>query len=170
MDDITHIIGNKKICNSSICIGCPSKLYVKDDEVITYGFGNFYSNKIIVLPSYSLHEKGDYISNATILKNILGDKLFEEYYITRDTKCYNVSDYSIKDAALKHCSAILSNELYKFSGKYLFAFGDVDLSYIDYRILNKFKIFRLYNPYVLIVGNDVIKNTFKEQINNMVNL
>lgn len=150
------------------CVNCPAKLYVKNN--ISLGFGNLYADKIIIVPTYSLeyNKTGNYISAIKILQDRIPN-LNENYYITRDAKCY-VPQYNINNDIGKYCSWILNKELSRLQAKYIFAFGDVDLSYIHKLILNRYKIKRYYNPYCLIVGNDYVKKQFEEQLKEMESL
>ena len=118
------------------CVNCPAKLYVKNN--ISLGFGNLYADKIIIVPTYSLDYKktGNYISAIKILQDRIPN-LNENYYITRDAKCY-VPQYDINNDIGKYCSWILSRELSRLQAHYIFAFGDEDLSCINKLILNSF--------------------------------
>lgn len=167
---IKHIDTRNEIKRVKTCYNCPAKLYAKDGETIKLGFGNSFADKVIVLPSYSLVEKGDYISCAKVLLDIVGSRLYEDFYVTRDIKCYNVSSYDIHDACIINCNTFLNYELSKFIGKKLFVFGNVDLSRIDKNILNTYIVYRLFNPYIMIVGEQVLKNKFINDVKMMMNL
>lgn len=170
-DRESHIDSRRLIISRRQCMNCPARLYAKDGETIKLGIGNVCANKIIVLPSYSLVEKGNYISCLQVLKNMVEEnKLLEEYYITRDIKCYNVGSYDIHDRCVSQCASLLQSELNRISPKHLFVFGDVDLSYLHNKVLSKFIIHRYYNPYVMIVGTEYLQNKFKEQIQQMTEL
>ncbi len=164
------IVNRVKITNCVYCVNCPARLYAKNDTELNLGFGNLYANKIIIVPTYSVDYKktGTYISSINILKDYLPN-IEENYYITRDAKCY-IPQYDINNDIGKYCSSILNKQLARLQAKYIFAFGDVDLSYVHKLILNRYKIKRYYNPYCLVVGNDYVKNQFKEQLKEMESL
>lgn len=159
-----------KIVDCIYCVNCPAKLYAKNNTEVKLGFGNLYANKIIIVPTYSVDYKktGNYISSISILKDYLPN-IEENYYITRDAKCY-IPQYNINNDIGKYCSLVLNRELAKLQAKYIFVFGDVDLSYVHRLILNRYRIKRYYNPYCLVVGNDYVKNQFKEQLKEMESL
>lgn len=166
---IKHLESSLKIASCINCVNCPARLYTKTTNVIL-GFGNLYSNKVIVLPTYSLDYKGKgtYINTASILINIIGDRIFEDYYVTREIKCYSNSEYEIDEVCKRYCSIFLNKELFTTKAKHLFAFGDVDLGYVRPSILNKFHVHRMFNPYCTIVGNDYVKGMFEKQIAKMI--
>lgn len=166
---INHLKSKVKIHDCALCTNCPGRLYSKFNDVVTYGFGNLNANKLIVLPSYSLDYKkdGSYISAAHVLIDKIGDSIFEDYYVTRETKCYTIKQYDITYNCRDFCSIILTKELLRIKAKHLFAFGDVDFHSLDPRVLNKFIIHRYFNPYCLIVGDEYVKKQFVEQLKEM---
>lgn len=151
------------------CSQCPSKLYAKQDTKVKLGFGNVYANKLIILPVYSIdYAGGNYISAINIIKDYVKD-IEENYYVTMHPKCY-IPQYDIRNNTGKYCAWILNKELNKINAKYLLAFGDVDLSVVNATILAKFIIKRYFNPYCMVVGNNYVKEKFKEQIKEMESL
>lgn len=169
--EINHIDTRIKIQQRKLCMNCPSRLDCKEGETIKLGFGNINANKVIVLPSYNIYEKGNYISGASVLIKYIGyDKLLEDYYVTRDIKCWNVSSYDTHDTCASLCAPILTSELSRINAKHLFVFGNVDLSVIHPRILRKFIIHRILNPYVMLTEVKPLKDTFLEQIDKMKNI
>lgn len=169
--EINHIDSKVLIQQRKSCLNCPSRLDCKEGETIKLGFGNINANKVIVLPSYNLYEKGNYISGASVLIKYIGyDKLLEDYYVTRDIKCWNVSSYDTYDTCASLCASILAYELNRINAKHLFVFGNVDLSVVHPRILRKFIIHRILNPYVMLTEVEPLKNTFLEQIDKMKNI
>lgn len=167
-DNIQHLKTKINIKSCAGCANCPAKLFAGNSDLITYGFGNIYANKVIILPTYSLDYKdGSYISTAEILINLIGKKIFEDYYVTREIKCYNLSRYDVSEACRANCGKYLYNELNNLKANYIFAFGDVSLTYVPNKVLNKYIIKRYFNPYCMIAGNDYLKSKLQEQIKEM---
>ena len=174
---VEHLTTSLNIKSFNGCSECPIRLYVKDDECITFGVGNICSTIIIVLPNYDIKAKIGYTTIFKILNDeynkIYNRDIIEDCYITRLIKCYNKTQFDMNDIAIKQCFVHLYYEICKLNPNKIIFCGNTYDKYINaakgYRnnLVGR-NIINMYNPAVMFYDNVSIKNKFIEQLKQIV--
>ena len=160
-----HIVSNKKIKAAKCCQYCPLKLYVSsDDDTIIFGIGNIITDTIMILPSYDVKAGIGYITMLKIVqdayKDITGNELLENVYVTRAIKCLNKTDFNLEKEAIKSCFSNLFYEIGRISPSKLIVFDrlcyDVLFNYNNGLI----KIISVISPGVMYYDNNALKDRF----------
>lgn len=171
---IEHLTSKIKIKQAKCCSNCPIKIYCKDDETITFGTGNIFTNTIMVLPSYDF--KAD-IGYPTILKiiqdcykEITTKDILEDYYITRTIKCLNKTNFNLEKDAIKYCINHLFYEVFRLKPKKVIIF---DKEIYDFGLYNcnrgKFIVKTVISPAIMYYNNQNLKDIFMKQLKEAIN-
>lgn len=161
---VNHLISKIEINKANCCKNCSLRLYAKNDDKITFGIGNIYTNTILILPSYDVNLGEESNSMLSIIKDnytkITGRNIFEDCYVTRYIKCFNKTDFNLNDDAIKYCVHHLIYEINRIRPRKIITFGD---KYEEYIQNDYIPIFNVINPAVMFYDNENLKNKFIEQ-------
>lgn len=151
-----------KISNAPICRRCPSRIYQKEDSVVSYGKGAMYPDIMIVLPNTALYN--DKIENY--LKMVFDDICnLDEQYITYHPKCINDGDI-VKDYSEK-CDLYLLHEISIKKPKKIIFFGAKIPKELYNTITNKYKIYKFKDLFTIHFGKDTV-TSFKENLKQIL--
>ncbi len=161
-----HIVSNKKIKAAKCCQYCPLKLYVSsDDDTIIFGIGNIITDTIMILPSYDVKAGIGYITMLKIVqdayKDITGNELLENVYVTRAIKCLNKTDFNLEKEAIKSCFSNLFYEIGRISPSKLIVFDRLCYDVLfNYNSNGLIKIISVISPGVMYYDNNALKDRF----------
>lgn len=161
-----HIVSNKKIKAAKCCQYCPLKLYVSsDDDTIIFGIGNIITDTIMILPSYDVKAGIGYITMLKIVqdayKDITGNELLENAYITRAIKCLNKTDFNLEKEAIKSCFSNLFYEIGRISPSKLIVFDRLCYEVLfNYNNNGLIRIVPVISPGVMYYDNNALKDRF----------
>lgn len=161
-----HIVSNKKIKAAKCCQYCPLKLYVSsDDDTIIFGIGNIITDTIMILPSYDVNAGIGYITMLKIVqdayKDITGNELLENAYITRAIKCLNKTDFNLEKEAIKSCFSNLFYEIGRISPSKLIVFDRLCYEVLfNYNNNGLIRIIPVISPGVMYYDNNALKDRF----------
>ena len=164
-----HIVSNKKIKAAKCCQYCPLKLYVSsDDDTIIFGIGNIITDTIMILPSYDVKAGIGYITMLKIVqdayKDITGNELLENVYVTRAIKCLNKTDFNLEKEAIKSCFSNLYYEIGRITPRKLIIFDKQIYDFGLYRYnQGKYVVKTVVSPGVMYYDNDALKEVFIKQ-------
>lgn len=174
---IEHICSNKLISQSIDCSDCPLRIYAKHTDKVVLGVGNIYADYIFVLPTYDVYAKIGYTTMLTMLeskyKEITGNELFENVYVTRLIKCYNNTEYNVYSQSIKSCKQYLNYELERINAKTVVFFGNTYIDYSSNAIDKQYKgaykkIYQCYSPGIFFYDNKDLANSFIQQLKEAI--
>lgn len=156
------------------CTNCPLKLYANENDTVVFGVGNIMSNIMLVLPSYDTKANIDYYTILNILqdvyKQLKGNNILEDCYITRSIKCFNKTDFNLEKDAIKSCMNYLIYECYRLKPNKIIIF---DKNLYDFGLYNNirgvFNVKTVISPGVMYYDNQKLKNIFMKQLNEAIN-
>lgn len=168
---VEHITTTHNIKSSNTCSNCPYRIYCDDNEKVELGVGNIYSNMMFILPSYDTKAKIGYNTILSLLseiyKEVTGNDLFENAYITRLVKCNKNSEHDLYTSSVDYCRIYLKYEFVKLRPNKVVFFGDTyDLftkgngisNIVDITTNHRAKVEKAYNPAVLYYDNEELKD------------
>lgn len=162
-----HLCTSLLIDKLSACDNCPLKLYNKKDNTVIYGIGNIQANIIIVVKSYNVYKSKELLDKLNnIWKEITGNNILEDVYITRLIKCYNNAELNLDKDAINHCKGFVFHEICRISPTKVIVFGNYS-DLIDI-IPRGFNLYETYDIGILYYDNITVINKFKEQLRSII--
>lgn len=164
---VEHLKTLLKISTAYSCNRCPLKLYADKESTITLGVGNILAGKVIILPKYDTNAKIGYLSILKILEEeynkITSNLIYEDYYITRQIKCYSYNNFNMDLIARQCCKDHLFYEIIRIRPKLIINF-DKDLDFPECGI----KRIDVISPAVMYYDNQSLKDKFVEQLSRAI--
>ena len=164
---IKHLKTLIKTSIAHSCKRCPLRLYNDKDYTITLGVGNIQAGKIIILPKYDTNAKIGYLSILKILEEeynkITSNLIYEDYYITRQIKCYSYNNFNMDLIARECCKDHLLYEIIRIRPKLIINF-DKDLDFPECGI----RKIDVISPAVIYYDNQSLKDKFVEQLSKAI--
>lgn len=162
-----HLRTNLLIDKLRVCDNCPLKLYNKKDNTVIYGIGNIQANIIIIVKSYNVYKSKELLIKLNnIWKEITGNNILEDVYITRLIKCYNNTDLNLDKDAINYCKGFVCHEICRILPTKVIVFGNYS-DYIDV-LPRGIKLYETYDIGILYYDNVTVINKFKEQLRCIV--
>lgn len=116
--------------DSKRCLECPCRVYHSEKDKVILGTGNvLYAKRIFILPNYDIRANKRFETLIDILadvyKEVTGEDIVDNNYITREIKCYTRSQYDITELAREYCSGYIEYEIGRIKPKAVICCGDV---------------------------------------------
>lgn len=166
-DNHGHLCTSLLIDKLRACSNCPLKLYNKKDNTVIYGIGNIQANIIIVVKSYNVYKSKELLDKLNnIWKEITGNNILEDVYITRLIKCYNNTELNLDKDAINHCKEFVCHEICRILPKKVIVFGDYD-DCVDV-LPRGTKLYKTYDVGILYYDNITVINKLKEQLRSII--
>lgn len=167
---VEHMVSNTKIIEAKCCSQCPLKIYANENDKIIFGIGNIYTDTIMILPSYDVQAKIGYTTLLTLLedayKSITGRELTEDYYITRYVKCFDKTNFDIRNQCISYCIKYLYSEYNRIKPRKIISFSKDFENWLNIIPIN---VINVISPGVMYYNNDKLKNIFIEQLKSAIN-